>query len=349
MAICMRLYIIEIPKQSLHITMIQRLQQSNKIHDLPCVQLFEQKDLQLLNETAKSSRDTETHKIVSNLIHMISSKGNIRVLKALDSEYRKNLLDMREDFPNFLEVIDYISYYAELAWHTDRVLRFTPILLSGPGGVGKTRFAEALAKWCTSSFHRISIAASQNGSELAGSSAFWANSSPGVIFNLLVQKDYANPLVFLDEIDKSSTDGRYDVLGPLYILLEPSSAKEFSDQCYQLPLDASHVMYIAACNTSERIPAPLRTRFREFQISITREQSLTIARKIATQALERFQPATTGITFSENAIESMAQLTPRKIEQWVTECIGRALLIGTNTIDFQFDAVPKLSRIGFIP
>lgn len=329
--------------------MHQRTSQLNKLPGMTTVQLYKQKDLILLNETIKASRDIEARSILSSFLQSVSSKGTTRTLKSLDDNYRQKLSHMREEFPNFIEVIDYISFCAELAWHTDRVLRFTPILLSGPGGVGKTRFAEALAKWCTSSFHRISIAASQNGSELAGSSAFWSNSSPGVIFNLLVQHDYANPLVFLDEIDKSSTGGRYDALGALYILLEPSSARSFSDQCYQLPLDASHVMYIAACNFPEKIPQPLRTRFREFTISITQEQSRAIARKIAEQALDRFKPATAGMKFSENAIASMAKLTPRKIEQWVTECIGRALFVGTKTIDFQADVVPKSLRIGFLP
>lgn len=135
------------------------------------------------------------------------------------------------EFPNFSDVIDYISRHAETAWRNDRVLRFIPILLSGPARIGKTRFAERFASWSTESFHRVSIASSQNGSELSGSSSFWANASPRIIFNTLLQGKIANPLIFLDEIDKSSTDSRYDALGALYVLLELSSAAKFQDQC----------------------------------------------------------------------------------------------------------------------
>lgn len=315
----------------------------------PLVELFNLEKLRHLRNSTQGARDSEqAHTVVRNIDSFIR-RGTKRRLMTMTQTYRTELQDMQNEFPNFKEVIDYITCCAELAWHTDRVLRFTPILLTGPGGIGKTRFAERLAKWCTSSFHRIAIAASQNGSDLAGSSSFWSNATPGIIFNCLIRGDFANPLVFLDEVDKSAKDGRYDPLGALYVLLEPSSARHFEDLCYPFPLDASHVMYIAACNDSTQIPEPLRTRFREFSVSITREQSKRIAANIAFRTLERLTPAIDGIAFTEDAIESLSAMTPRKIEQAVMEAIGRALAGGHKKIEFIPSCDKSPARIGFLP
>lgn len=313
----------------------------------PEILLYEEEDLAKFRSSEKLAKDSETCAASVKLALELGKRGQVRQLMTMRPTYQAELTNLRHQFPNFSEVIDYIQCCAELAWRTDKVLRFTPILLAGEGGVGKTMFSEALANWMCHGFHRISVSSSQNGSDLAGSSAFFSNAKPGVPFTALVYSDYANPLIFLDEIDKNTT-AAYDALGALYVLLEPSTAKTYKDACYPLPIRADEILYVSACNEPDNLPAALRSRFREFIITITPEQSLQIANTIINSTLRNLAPAADGILFSATAIESLARLTPRRISQAVKEAIGKAFIDGIFEIDHIHNAVPIKRRIGFL-
>jgi ATP-dependent Lon protease len=55
-----------------------------------------------------------------------------------------------------------------------------------------------------------------------GSESFWSNSEPGV-FELLAYQPLANPVIVLDELDKTDQQRQYDPLAALYTLLEPAA------------------------------------------------------------------------------------------------------------------------------
>jgi ATP-dependent Lon protease len=188
----------------------------------------------------------------------------------------------------------------------------------------------------------------QNGSELAGSSSFFSNAKPGIPFTTLLYSSYANPIFFLDEIDKNSCSS-YDALGALYVLLEPGTATTYTDQCYELPIDASHILYIAACNDASLLPDPLRTRFKQFDITISPNQSRQIAESIINSTFASMMPATEGMSVSSRAMDVLSTMTPRKIGQALTEAIGTAFAMGSTVIDHIAAAEPQKSRIGFLP
>ena len=48
---------------------------------------------------------------------------------------------------------------------------------------------------------------------LSGASSQWKNARSGKVFDTLVNGDYANPVMVLDEIDKAGGDSQYDPLG----------------------------------------------------------------------------------------------------------------------------------------
>ena len=75
---------------------------------------------------------------------------------------------------------------------------------------------------------------------------------------MLSEQNHISPLVILDELDKAEVSYRGDPLNPLHNLLEPVSAREFRDESISMPIDASHVIWIATANYLGKIP--LRAR-----------------------------------------------------------------------------------------
>lgn len=116
-----------------------------------------------------------------------------------------------ESCPNFSEVIDDLKKYLALAVSGNEPVHFTPILLLGEPGIGKTHFAKCLAETLGTGYEFVSMSSLTAGWILSGSSSQWSNAKPGKVASALVGGDYANPLMVLDEVDKAGGDSRYDL------------------------------------------------------------------------------------------------------------------------------------------
>lgn len=197
---------------------------------------------------------------------------------------------MRSTFPNFSDVLDSVVAPHVKLCAKNPAHRLPPILLVGPPGVGKTLFSAAIATAFDVPILRVDMASAQNNSDLSGSSAFWSNSSPGKLFNLMISgtnlPPAANPVVFVDELDKPNGDERFNPISPLYTLLEPHSARAFEDLSIPgLQVDVSHVRWIFSANSVEKIPEPILSRMVVFEIEPpTTEQMREIMQTIAKKA-----------------------------------------------------------------
>lgn len=315
----------------------------------PEIRLYHASELDAFRLSAVLARDSEDGKAVAKVVKELERRGQNRMLMTMRPTYREDLESMLCKYPNFSEIIDYLLCCCEIAWRTDKVLRFTPILLNGPAGIGKSSFCKSLADWMNHDYRRVCIASSQNGSDLSGSSSFFSNARPGIPFTALLNSDFANPILFLDEIDKNTTSQQYDALGALYGLLETETAKSYRDACYPLSVDASHILWIAASNDAEVLSSALLSRFRRFDLSVTQEQSRLIAEAIVSDAIASLAPATGGITFTSAAIGQLSTMAPRRARQAVIEAIGKAFAENALIIDKVQSERSAKSRIGFLP
>mgnify|MGYP003694588409 CR=1 FL=1 len=68
---------------------------------------------------------------------------------------------------------------------------------------------------------------------LTGASAQWHNARPGKVAQTLIEGEYANPVVVLDEVDKAGGDHRYDPMGALYALLERDTASALQGRVHR--------------------------------------------------------------------------------------------------------------------
>lgn len=287
------------------------------------------------------------------LLKGIKRKGGGRALKCLNADWPRALDALQLDFPNFAEVIDFLRGQFSLTSGDSKVLSFDPCLLDGPPGVGKSYFAEELGRLLGVPFIAMRMENAQSNGQLVGSDEFWANSKPGAVFNALVQGDVANPLFFLDELDKAAGDERYNPISGLYSLLEEGTAKSFADLSWPwLEMDAGHINWIFATNLASVLPEPIRSRVRIFSIpSPTPEQSQRIALKLFRQ-LQRDIPVAKEIRLTWEAVKLISSGSPRAMKKQLREAIGRAVYEKRRRIDAgdlsRASAAPSKRSIGFV-
>ncbi|KAF2594289.1 hypothetical protein F2Q70_00042730 [Brassica cretica] len=77
------------------------------------------------------------------------------------------------------------------------------ICLSGPPGVGKTSIARSIARVLDRKFFRLAVGGLSDSSEIKGDRGVCVGAKPGKMVQCLKQVGTENPLVLLDEIDKS--------------------------------------------------------------------------------------------------------------------------------------------------
>src|SRR5436190_2979296 len=174
--------------------------------------------------------------------------------------------ELCEKSPNFVNVIDDLRKYLALAVAGNEAVQFTPILLLREPGLGKTYFAKRLAQALGTGFEFVSMSSLTAGWVLTGASAQWNNARPGKVAHTLIDGEFANPVVVLDEIDKAGGDSRYDPMGALYTLLERDTAAHFKDEVIDVDMDASHILWVATANDESTIPEPILNRMNVYVV-----------------------------------------------------------------------------------
>jgi len=256
------------------------------------------------------------------------------------------------ELPNFHEVLDDVKRQLALCEDSRDALEITPLLLLGPPGIGKTHFARELSQLLGTGMGFISMSSMTAGWVLSGASSQWKGARPGKVFETLVDGQYANPVMVVDEIDKSGGEHAYDPLGALYSLLEHDTAGNFIDEFAEVPIDASQVIWVATANDARGIPDPILNRMNVYEVQAPDRDA---ARRIATKLYASIRSSHDwGSRFEEqpsaDVLDRMSELAPREMRRaWMT-AFGNAKLdrrSQVSTSDLP-DAQQRRTMMGFV-
>lgn len=201
-----------------------------------------------------------------------------------------------------------------------------PILcLHGPPGIGKTSLGRSIARAIGRKFHRIALGGVRDEAELRGHRRAYIGSIPGVIIQAFQTLGVNNPVILLDEVDKTSQNSMFNPQATLLEILDPEQNTTFKDHYLNTPFDLSNAIFICTANDTSTIDRPLLDRMEvidlsgytvEEKVAISRSHLLPKQRQL--HALEKEGDAAPILDVSEEALEAL-------VTRWTAESGVRSL------------------------
>ena len=167
-------------------------------------------------------------------------------------------------------------------------LSFSPVLLTGPAGCGKTRLARRLGEVLELPTYTLSLAGATDAMGILGTSRGWSSAQPSPLLRPLLS-GRATTLVILDEVDKPAnlTGNSPSVEAALLPLLEPEEARRWRDGCLQVECDLTCLLWVMTCNSTTWLSSAFTSRVRIHELRRPTSDELRGVIDLVVRDLER--------------------------------------------------------------
>jgi len=140
----------------------------------------------------------------------------------------------------------------------------------GPPGVGKTLLAQSLAEALDIPIIQISLGGHNDGELLHGIGYAYSSSQPGTIIKEIIRAGTTRCILYLDELDKTSTrnsKSHNEIESIISQLADPNMNSAFNDRFFQgINFPLKNLIIISSYNKNDSFESSLLNRFDEITI-----------------------------------------------------------------------------------
>lgn len=140
------------------------------------------------------------------------------------------------------------------------------ILLYGPPGVGKTLFGQAIAEILGLPFIKINFSSAYDRGAFKGLYKTYGSSDAGMFARELIRVGCLNPVILIDEIDKSGETSGGKVIDILTEILDPIQGG-LKDEFLGITCDMSKAIIICTANDISNIPEHILDRLEKIKVN----------------------------------------------------------------------------------
>lgn len=174
--------------------------------------------------------------------------------------------------------IKYLEDSCDMARRGNGILKFSPLLLLGASGVGKTSLVRRFCELSNIPYLVLSAGGSNDSMLIKGIHRSWSSARPGSVVDYIKQYKVANPVIIIDEIDKASQHSvNGNLVDSLIQMLEPSSSSVWMDEFLQGRVDLSSVNFMMTANDITKLSSPLLSRTRHIDVGYLSQKHLLYA------------------------------------------------------------------------
>ncbi len=245
--------------------------------------------LEKLDELKNANNETYKIKMYVNILVQFPwlSEADDNVFKIVSSDKKRS----KEFLENVETKLDNQIYGHKIAKNkTLQILaklisvqgsHISPIALSGPPGVGKTKFAQCLADCLDIPFVQITLGGQNDGELLHGHGYTYSGAQPGLIVKKMVDAGSARCIMYFDELDKCvAKNGQVNELMSILIhLTDPMTNGAFQDRFFQeITFPLNKVIFMFSFNDVSKIDKILLDRMEVLDVgSYSIKEKMTIA------------------------------------------------------------------------
>ena len=210
------------------------------------------------------------------------------------------------------------------------------LLFVGPPGVGKTSIGQSIARALGRKFFRFSLGGMRDEAEIKGHRRTYVGAMPGKFVQALKDVEVSNPVIMLDEVDKTGASYQGDPASALLEVLDPEQNSDFLDHYLDLRVDLSKVLFVCTANQTDTIPPALLDRMELIRLSgyITEEKRQIARRHLWKRQLKRARVRAGQLQISDAALRHL-------IENYAREA-------GVRNLDLQLGRILRKNVVSLL-